>query len=68
MRNRRKATRPVNPGAELNGTAAVPAAQSTPSYGSAAVGKTRAQVYQDLVDARRSGGLDRLNRTLYAHH
>ncbi|WP_238554786.1 DUF4148 domain-containing protein [Paraburkholderia hospita] len=56
-----------NPGAEPHGTAAVPAAQWTPSYGSAAAGKTRAQVYQDLV-ARRSGGLDRLNRTLYAHH
>jgi hypothetical protein len=59
---------PGNPGSEPQGTAAAPAAQSTPSYGSAPVGKTRAQVYHELVEARRSGELDRLNQTLYAHH
>jgi hypothetical protein len=59
---------PGNPEWAPQSTAAAPAAQWTPSYSSAAAGKTRAQVYQELVDARRSGELDRLNRTIYAHH
>ena len=59
---------PGNPRSEPQGSATAPAAQSTPSYSSAAVGKSRAQVYQELVEGRRNGELDRLNRTLYTHH
>ena len=32
------------------------------------MGKTRAQVYAELVEAQRNGQLAYLNRTLYAHH
>jgi hypothetical protein len=31
-------------------------------------GKTRAEVYQELVHAEQDGQLTYLNRTLYAHH
>lgn len=30
-------------------------------------GKTRAQVYEELVQAQKDGSLQRLNSTLYAH-
>jgi hypothetical protein len=45
-----------------------PAVQQAATYPVFGAGKTREQVYQELVQARRSGELDRLNRTLYAHH
>ncbi|CAB3761376.1 DUF4148 domain-containing protein [Paraburkholderia solisilvae] len=32
------------------------------------LGKTRAQVYAELVQAQRDGQIAYLNRTLYAHH
>jgi Domain of unknown function (DUF4148) len=31
-------------------------------------GKTRAEVYQELVHAEQDGQLATLNRTVYAHH
>jgi hypothetical protein len=37
-------------------------------YGQPVAGKTRAQVYQELVKAEQDGQLAYLNRTLYAHH
>jgi multidrug efflux pump subunit AcrA (membrane-fusion protein) len=37
-------------------------------YGQSIPGKTRAQVYQELVRARQDGQLAYLNSTLYAHH
>jgi hypothetical protein len=45
-----------------------PTAQEPATYPVFAAGKTREQVYQELVQARQSGELERLNRTLYAHH
>ncbi|NPT41341.1 DUF4148 domain-containing protein [Paraburkholderia sp. 1N] len=36
-------------------------------YGQATAGKTRAQVYQELVHAEKDGQLAYLNSTLYAH-
>lgn len=36
--------------------------------GQDAAPKTRAQVYQELVQAEQNGQLDYLNRTLYWHH
>ena len=36
-------------------------------YGQATTGKTRAQVYQELVHAEKDGQLAYLNSTLYAH-
>lgn len=51
-----------------NSTAAVNAAGSwVPPYGQATGGKTRAQVYQELVHAEQDGQLAYLNSTLYAH-
>jgi hypothetical protein len=47
--------------------AAEQAGQWVPSYGQATAGKTRAQVYQELVHAEQDGQLDYLNSTLYAH-
>lgn len=38
-----------------------------PPYGQPVVGKTRAQVYQELVQAEQDGQLAYLNSTLYAH-
>jgi hypothetical protein len=37
-------------------------------YGQPVTGKTREQVYQELVTAEQDGQLAYLNRTLYAHH
>jgi hypothetical protein len=51
-----------------NTTSAVSAAGSWVSpYGQATGGKTRAQVYQELVHAEKDGQLAYLNSTLYAH-
>ncbi|MFM0735527.1 DUF4148 domain-containing protein [Paraburkholderia sediminicola] len=51
-----------------NSTAAAGAAGSwVPPYGQATGGKTRAQVYQELVHAEKDGQLAYLNSTLYAH-
>lgn len=36
-------------------------------YGQPLRGKTRAQVYDELVQAQKDGSLQRLNSTLYAH-
>ncbi len=36
--------------------------------GQASSGKTRAQVYQELIHAQQDGQLAYLDRTLYAHH
>jgi hypothetical protein len=43
------------------------AGQWVPPYGQATVGKTRAQVYQELVHAEQDGQLNYLNSTIYAH-
>jgi hypothetical protein len=37
-------------------------------YGQPVAGKTRAEVYQELVHSEQDGQLAYLNRTLYAHH
>ncbi|MFM0741136.1 DUF4148 domain-containing protein [Paraburkholderia xenovorans] len=51
-----------------NSTAAVNAAGSwVPPYGQPTVGKTRAQVYRELVHAEQDGQLAYLNSTIYAH-
>jgi hypothetical protein len=51
-----------------NSTAAVTAAGSwVAPYGQAVAGKTRAQVYQELVHAEKDGQLAYLNSTVYAH-
>jgi uncharacterized protein YdeI (BOF family) len=42
--------------------------QSVPSYDQPIAGKTRAEVYQELVQAEQDGQLATLNRTLFAHH
>jgi hypothetical protein len=39
-----------------------------PPYGQPVQGKTRAQVYQELVHAQQDGQLAYLNSTIYAHH
>jgi len=36
--------------------------------GQSSGGKTRAQVYQELIHAQQDGQIAYLNRTLYAHH
>lgn len=38
-----------------------------PPYGEPVHQKTRAEVYQELIDAEKDGQLDYLNSTLYAH-
>jgi Domain of unknown function (DUF4148) len=43
------------------------AGQWVPPYGQATTGKTRAQVYQELVHAEQDGQLNYLNSTIYAH-
>jgi Domain of unknown function (DUF4148) len=58
--------------AQLASTAdPAPAAASTgqwvPPYGQAATPKTRAQVYQELIQAEQDGQLAYLNSTVYAH-
>jgi hypothetical protein len=48
-----------------------PAGAQAPQWtapNAAYMGKTRAQVYAELVEAQRSGQLAYLNRTVYAHH
>jgi hypothetical protein len=42
--------------------------QWAPPYGQPLAGKTRAQVYQELVHAEQDGQLAYLNSTVYAHH
>jgi len=42
--------------------------QWVPPDGQPIAGKTRAEVYQDLVHAEQDGQLAYLNSTLYAHH
>jgi hypothetical protein len=59
---------PGNPGTVPQSTATAPPAQWAPSSGNAAVDKTRAQVDQEHVEARRSGEIDHRNQALYAHH
>lgn len=44
------------------------AGQWVPPYGQATQGKTRAQVYRELIQARQDGQLAYLNSTLYAHN
>jgi hypothetical protein len=46
---------------------ATPAPQWT-APNTAYMGKTRAQVYGELVEAQRNGQIAYLNRTVYAHH
>jgi hypothetical protein len=48
-------------------TDAAPAGQWVAPYGPATPGKTRAQVYQELVHAQQDGQLDHLNSTVFAH-
>jgi hypothetical protein len=48
-------------------TEVVQAGQWVPPYGQPTVGKTRAQVYQELVHAEQDGQLNYLNSTVYAH-
>ena len=48
--------------------AALADAQSSRNGGQTVVGKTRAQVYQELVHAEQDGQLAYLNSTLFAHH
>ncbi len=42
--------------------------QWVPPYGQPVMEKTRAQVYQELVQAEQDGQLAYLNSTVYAHH
>ncbi len=61
--------------AAMSAPASTPAASSAlaqagqwvPPYGQPIAGKTRAQVYQELVQAEQDGQLAYLNSTLYAH-
>lgn len=50
-----------------NTTDVAQAGQWVPPYGQAVAGKTRAQVYQELVHAEQDGQLNYLNSTVYAH-
>jgi len=58
---------PATQVASTSTAAAQQAGQWVPPYGEASTGKTRAQVYQELVHAEQDGQLDYLNSTLYAH-
>jgi hypothetical protein len=42
-----------------------PGGEYVPPYGQAVVGKTRAQVYQELEDAEKDGEIAQLNATVY---
>jgi hypothetical protein len=42
--------------------------QQTPSYSAPVMTKTRAEVYQELVQAQQDGSLAQMNATTYAHH
>lgn len=44
------------------------AGQWVAPYGQPVAGKTRAQVYQRLVQAEKDGQLSHLDSTVYAHH
>jgi hypothetical protein len=46
---------------------AAPASNWVPPYGQAVAPKTRAQVYQELIQAQKDGQLNYLNSTIYAH-
>lgn len=50
-----------------NGTAQVASNDAVAPYGQPTMQKTRAQVYQELVQAERDGQLAYLNSTVYAH-
>ena len=50
-----------------NTQTAAQAGQWVAPYGQPIVGKTRAQVYQELVQAEKDGQLAYLNSTLYSH-
>jgi hypothetical protein len=54
--------------AQTNANDAAGNGQWVPPYGQPTTQKTRAQVYQELVQAERDGQLAYLNSTLYAHH
>ncbi|MDR5835124.1 DUF4148 domain-containing protein [Caballeronia sp. LZ034LL] len=60
----------ATPQAQDTMVAATQPAGSAPDGGQADVSPdiTRAQVYQDLIQAQQDGQLDHLNRTVYAHH
>jgi hypothetical protein len=68
-------SQPANPAATTamaapGGAPASPGAQAggwVPPYGQPVAEKTRAQVYQELVEAEKDGQLAYLNSTLYAH-
>jgi hypothetical protein len=63
-------TQPVSATQEVtsNATSAVAqAGQGVSPYGQPIAGKTRAQVYHELVQAEQDGQLDYLNSTVYAH-
>ena len=49
-------------------SAARQAGQWVPPYGQPVAGKTRAQVYQELVQAEQDGQLAYLDKTIYANH
>jgi hypothetical protein len=48
-------------------SAVTQAGQWTPPYGQPVAGKTRAEVYQELIQAEKDGQLQYLNSTLYSH-
>ena len=60
------------PDSDSNGAATIAqqpqGGQWVPPYGQPIAGKTRAEVYQELVHAEQDGQLAYLNSTLYAHH
>lgn len=53
--------------AQNNGAATPSQGGWVPPYGQPVVQKTRAQVYQELVEAEKDGQLAYLNSTIYAH-
>ncbi|HLX03843.1 MAG TPA: DUF4148 domain-containing protein [Trinickia sp.] len=53
--------------ASANVPSAVSPGQWTPPYGQPVQEKTRAQVYQELVQAEQDGQLNYLNSLLYSH-
>ncbi|WP_322011121.1 DUF4148 domain-containing protein [Paraburkholderia sp. J12] len=63
-----------NSGQQANTTATATQTQTTPynggwvaPYGEPVHEKTRAEVYQELIQAEKDGQLDYLNSTLYSH-
>jgi len=55
------------PSAAYGGNQGVQVGGWVPPYGQPVAEKTRAQVYQELVEAEKDGQLAYLNSTLYAH-